>query len=514
MSKARNLATLLESDGSVKAEKYVDNAGGQSTFVASGTLPNGTPVVLKADGTVEAVVLTGTTQNIPASSVYAFNGGTPLKPVVTFVPNTPNVFLITYTDNSNNGYLTGIIGTVSGTNITFGTKQVLKSAVIQDISVAFDLNTAGKFVVAFRWSAQSNQGHALSGQISGTSITTGSSYTFGTASNHFMPLMFDPHNADKFIIVYGNSARVGTVSGTSISYGTAVVNSVSFSTGTCPVYASFDPITANRFVITFGVGTNSATGVAKVATISGTSISLGADVTFKSSNIAYASVSFNPVIANQILIIFADLNTSTWASGNINGVVGTISGNNISFGTEVSANTVGHPTVDGPLAVTPDSSGRFVFPYRYGADAPTHRLKVLGGSVTGTSVSFNSDVDIYNANAPLKLSLSIDPNNTSNFVVVARIPAISDGIAILGVLGNSITNLTSTNFIGIPDAAYTDGQTATVTLPSGLSTNQTGLSVGSTYYVQSNGALSTAADNPSVEAGKALSATSILLKGI
>jgi hypothetical protein len=463
--------------------------------------------VLKADGTVEAVVLTGTAQNIPASSATTFNGGAVTYPVVTFVPNTPNVFLITYADASNNGYLTGIIGTVSGTNITFGTKQVLASSVIQNISVAFDLNTAGKFVVSFRWYAQSNQGHALSGQISGTSITTGSSYTFGTVSNYEMPLIFDPHNADKFIIVYGTSAIVGTVSGTSISYGTAVVNSSSYAFSS----ASFDPITANRFVITYRVGANGATGVAKVATISGTSISLGADVTFKSSNISYASVSFNPVIADKILIIFADINTSTWTSDNIYGVVGTISGNNISFGAEVSASTTGDASSK-PVAFTPDSSGRFVFPYRYTADAPTYRLKVLGGSVTGTSVSFNSDVDIYNANGQLNLNLSIDPNNTSNFVVVAQVNAISDGIAILGVLGNSTTNLTSTNFIGIPDAAYADTTTATVTLPSGLSTNQTGLVVGSTYYVQTDGTLSTVADNPSVIAGKALSATSILLK--
>ena len=322
-----------------------------------------------------------------------------------------------------------------------------------------------------------------------------------------MPLIFDPHNADKFIIVYGDKAIVGTVSGTSISYGTAVVNSISFSNAS----ASFDPITANRFVITFRVGGNGTSGIAKVATISGTSISLGADVTFKSSNISYASVSFNPVIADKILIIFADLNTSTWTSDNIYGVVGTISGNNISFGAEVSASTTGDQTTK-PVAFTPDSSGRFVFPYRYIANAPTYRLKVLGGSVTGTSVSFNSDIDIYNANGQHNLNLSIDPNNNSNFVVVAKVNAISDGIAILGVIANSTTNLTSTNFIGIPDAAYADTTTATVTLPSGLSTNQTGLTVGATYYVQTDGTLDTTADSPSVIAGKALSATSILLK--
>ena len=54
--------------------------------------------------------------------------------------------------------------------------------------------------------------------------------------------------------------------------------------------------------------------------------------------------------------------------------------------------------------------------------------------------------------------------------------------------------------------------TAYVYTSGGLSTNQTGLTIGATQYVQGDGTLSTIADTPSVEAGKALSATSLLLK--
>ena len=48
-------------------------------------------------------------------------------------------------------------------------------------------------------------------------------------------------------------------------------------------------------------------------------------------------------------------------------------------------------------------------------------------------------------------------------------------------------------------------------LQGGISTNQTGLTIGSTYYVQPDGTLATSAGTPSVEAGKALSATSLFL---
>ena len=49
MSKARNLATLLSSDGSVKPTKYADSVGGQATFVASGALADGTVLILNSE---------------------------------------------------------------------------------------------------------------------------------------------------------------------------------------------------------------------------------------------------------------------------------------------------------------------------------------------------------------------------------------------------------------------------------------------------------------------------------
>ena len=76
------------------------------------------------------------------------------------------------------------------------------------------------------------------------------------------------------------------------------------------------------------------------------------------------------------------------------------------------------------------------------------------------------------------------------------------------------TNLTATNFVGMSTAAYTNGQTATVAVLGGISSNQTSLTIGSTYYVKIDGTLSTTADIPSVIAGKAVSATTLILKGL
>ena len=61
-------------------------------------------------------------------------------------------------------------------------------------------------------------------------------------------------------------------------------------------------------------------------------------------------------------------------------------------------------------------------------------------------------------------------------------------------------------------SAYTNGDTAEITLQGGLSINQTGLITGTTYYVQEDGTLGTNADTINVIAGKALSSTKLLLK--
>jgi len=66
-----------------------------------------------------------------------------------------------------------------------------------------------------------------------------------------------------------------------------------------------------------------------------------------------------------------------------------------------------------------------------------------------------------------------------------------------------------TDFIGISDAAISDTASGSVTIKGGTSTNVTGLTPNATYYVQSDGSLSTTSSD--VLAGKALSSTSINL---
>jgi hypothetical protein len=71
------------------------------------------------------------------------------------------------------------------------------------------------------------------------------------------------------------------------------------------------------------------------------------------------------------------------------------------------------------------------------------------------------------------------------------------------------TKAGTADFIGITDAAISDTASGSVTIKGGISTNVTGLTAGTDYYVQDDGSLSTTVSD--VFAGTALSSTSINL---
>ena len=71
-------------------------------------------------------------------------------------------------------------------------------------------------------------------------------------------------------------------------------------------------------------------------------------------------------------------------------------------------------------------------------------------------------------------------------------------------------NLTSTNYLGFSDAAYSDGQTVKVKV-IGNTTTQSGLTTNTNYYVNSVGDITTSSTADAL-IGRAINATQILIK--
>ena len=471
-----------------------DNA--EITAVASGTLPDGKAVIVNADGTVSVVA--GAPQQIGTSVV--FNAGYTQFFSSTF-DSASNKVVIAFRDDGDSGKGKAVVGTVdpSDNSISFGSEVQFDSSGVYYVSLTFD-SSSNKVVIAYRDVGNSNYGTAIVGTVSGTSISFGTAAVFESATSDYCTATFDS-NSNKVVIAYrdvGNSnygtAIVGTVSGTNISFGSAAVFENS---------STFDPVAvfdsnSNKVVIAYRDGGNSSHGTSVVGTVSGTSITFGTPVVFEAAATNYLGAAFDST-ANKVVF--------SWSDSSVDGraIVGTVSGTSISFGTSVlftSARTLK------TAAVYDSSVNRVVITYEN--DDNNDYGTFVNGEVVGTSIVFNSP-EVFRSSAVSWVQSTFDSN--SNRVVTSFGDAGNSNYGGAVVLRTGNSNLTAENFIGFSDGAAADTGTARVQVGSGINTAQSSLTAGQQYFVQTDGTLGLTADDPSVIAGTAISATEIIVKG-
>ena len=263
---------------------------------------------------------------------------------------------------------------------------------------------------------------------------------FSSSQTQYIDSIYDSGN-QKIVISYGNAASsysinsiVGTVSGTSISFGSAV----QFETGIADeIEAVFDS-TNNKVVISYKL-LHSNHGKSIVGTVSGASISFGSSVTFNAANTHGISTAFDST-NNKVVIAYEDRGDS--------------------------------------------DKGKFVV-----------------GTVSGTSISFNTASAFSGSNAVFQTGTTFDSNANKVVIAYANDTDGSDrGEAI-------VTNIDSLN-----RAEVASGQPVRLDIIGSVSDNQIGLTTGQQYFVQADGTISETAGSPSVLAGTAISATKLVVK--
>jgi hypothetical protein len=206
---------------------------------------------------------------------------------------------------------------------------------------------------------------------------------------------------------------------------------------------------------------------------------------------------------SKVIIAYRDTDNSDYGKA----VVGTVSGTSISFGTPVVFQesdtryiTAAYDSTNNKVVIAYNNNGN----NGYGT--------VIRGTVSGTSISFDTPSHVFHSDSTDYPSIAYDSGN-SKLVVAYRDNENDLGEAtVIDSTTLLSTNLNTENFIGFSDAAYSNGQTANIQIISSVDDAQTGLTTGSLHYVQNDGTLSTTAGTPSVEAGTALSDTKIRIK--
>lgn len=503
-------------------------AGAKSAdFVASGTLGSGVTVILNSNGTVEAVAESSTSivqDYLAGSAAGTSEGQSNEGATVAFDSGDSNKFIFVYSDLSDGRKIKGYVGTVSGsggsTSISVGATQTILSGNYYVKGLVANPNSAGKFFITYADGNTGGTGYGAVISLSGTSLTAGTPASYGSAvgtTNSFPELCADPNVANQFLIVFsssGGKAVVATVSGSTVTYGTEVT----FEGGSGVIFLTVFASTKDfgKFIVLYGDANNSYYGTAQTLSLSGTEITTNTKVVYQSQNPEANAGAFNSDVSGQFLVFFGGYLNGSYANRQWQGKVGTLdpSSNSLSFSSSVPAGNNGENVGLGSICSVGGQTNQFLASYYItnGGDA----LDVLQqvATISSGAVTFSTRNVTVLGSVTRNIVVANDPNNfgrcVTGFNMYSGTPYERSFITEVG--GTYIsTNLTTTNFIGITDQAISDTATGAVIVQGGVSEKVSSLTTGSDYYVQADGSLSTTVS--SVPAGRALSSTSILLEG-
>ena len=428
-------------------------------------------------GPGKAIVGTVSGTSISFGTEVTFNASVTTRTSIVFDSNS-NKVVITYRDHGNSGYGTGIVGTVSGTSISFGSPTVFESGTVDYVNPCFDSNL-NKVVVAYQDFSNSSQGTAVVGTVSGTSISFGTPVVFETGGSSWCASGFDS-DTNKVVIGYydaGNSyygtAIVGTVSGTSISFGTAVV----YQSSQANTYGIVYDNVAKKIIFFYRDQPNSAKGAFISGTVSGTSITFddktvvtdgsteghGSNATFDSTN-------------RTVVVGFKDESNSNYGTGLAYRVGYTsATGGTIADGKPVIVNANGTVSTVSQTTVSEDTGTGTVFESGSTAwpacayDSVQNKSLILWSdasassvgksavaTISGTSISFGSDVTWASGNRPEYLDAAYDVASGKIVVVYSDGNNSDYGTAVVATIsGTSVSFGTPVVFSSSAAGYYT-----------------------------------------------------------
>ena len=458
-------ANVVQTSGTVE-NLTTENFIGTSAHAAA----DGAKVLVNTQGAIDSASGAKSTSDTVGTAVVFESGDTYTYQGSVYDSNSDRI-VIFYRDGDDSNYGKAIVGTVSGNSVTFGTAVTFISEAVSGIRAVFDSNS-NKVVVFYKNGADS-EGRAHVGTVdpSDNSISFGSEATFNAGNSYAIGAAFDSTN-NKIVVCFrdfGDSSKgkavVGTVSGTSISFGSEVEFDDSYTNYHSTV---FDPDTGKTVNFYQDQG-NSSYGTAIVGTVSGTSISFGTPVVFNSGGNTHYIEAIYDTTANKMIVAYSKNHDSNHGAA----IVGTVSGTSISFGTATEF-AAASSLYTKPVYVS--HLDKTVIGYQDAGDS--NKGTYIVGTVSGTDISFNSEA-VYSANDTSFNDTLYDP--TAKKVIFSYRDGSSSNngtVTVLDVAGGDVD-----------------------------------LTAGQTYFVQTDGTLSETADSPSVTAGTALSATKLLVKG-
>ena len=429
------------------------SGGGEQTFTATGAITAGNPVGLTPTGTIS--VLPQTVGPYVASSILNTSQGG-LYGNADY-DTSANQLVQNVRLSNNNGVSVNIVYSISGYNVTYpsGNNGLLGPNYQAYSEVIYDSSTNKSMILA--------AGFAFVGTVSGTG--TSAILNLGSiVSISQLQAKFCFGGAGKIVTVYRNSSngylesRVGTISGTSFSWG-GIVTLVSSNILDGYYGLQFDPDTGKVLVLYRDTTSSPANKiVGRVGTISGTSISWGTAATSTAFLSGGISLTYDTNV-NKMVAVYP--NSATYPEV----LVATISGTDVSFGSPVIIANSAHAGFYSTKQTVFDPVNNVVH-----ASLGTSKYYKL--KVSGTTVGVSGfPAILYTGN------LIYDPDNQKIIMLTGT----------SGVLASLVINPSSLTYVGFAAESISDGATGKATVVGGINTNQSGLIAGTTYGIAADG---------------------------
>ena len=413
--------------GNTNTQEYCCYQSNQDKFIVvyrddSGSSYNGVARLCTVDSSNGDCATAGSATSFHAN----FSDGN----YVVDIPGTAN-FLVTYRNGqSGTDDVRVVVGAISGTSITFGTYANVTSGNSSVYCVIGYDSARSEFIFNYYRNATSTQYYKI-GTVSGTTPTLGgeiaSPFTndiqnyacaviTDLGSSNLMFTQRDTSNSN-----YGTSI-IGTNDGSSITFGTKYVFE---SNSTASIAVSYDSANSKALIAYRpGGGANADDGVAKVASISGTTITFGTLAVFAANiTISQYVSSFYDSDVERHVITYADADSSNYP-------------------------------------------------------------KTKCAIVTGTTVTYETATTIYSFSVTDYVQAAYRNSTNQNFVTLSP-GNLLRAFGSQPLLGTSTipTVGSQQNFIGIAQTAAASGSAVTVAFPGSAQTGFTGLLAGSGYYV-------------------------------
>ena len=358
---------------------------------------------------------------ITFGSEYVFEEATSSNECVAALDAT--FFAIAYQDDGNSGAGTCIIGSVSGTEISYGSP------------VVFDANSEPQgitkidsthFAIVYEDVGDSNYGKVIIGTINGTTVTFGTAYTFITEYCNYSDV--DLLDSTHLVIAY-NEAVNNKVNGVIAT----ITNDDELSFGSeyelqndDTTYISVTALDSTHFVLGYRAG-DPYYGTVAVGVVTGTAIAYGTPVAVNAFNTN--NLTLGTLDSTHFVVAYGTTNQGT--------KIGTVaSGDEITLG---DAYDFGGQGANIGMSVL--DSTHFVLVYR-GTDNDGYANY---GTVDGTSITFDGEVEFNDADTSYTDCSFID---SSKFVTAYQDIGNSNyGTAIIGTVPTGLADLKSINSI-------------------------------------------------------------------